>query len=279
MHSIFPPLKTHMPTFNKPIAKHLITFIVIPLGLAAVFTMPSAQGQTLTNHFVLKVKLDPKASEPSKIRDYARKVIGEEFELSRFSETYQKSGNNIRIRSEIPILKSLSVVGGPDQIIRSTTLIEQGSRLLLQQSLEQRGSRGDVYAAVIDHRRKKIQYTKNRGLVSEEIFDGAPIMDLTSLPYYWFGKPVVLKPVTLHITDSKKLRRNEVFVPNEVTIDFLGERQKVVKFTRKIKGQSHEPLEIWVRKDDGMPIRVTSSLKQEYGISLDLFPYKKAERS
>ena len=237
----------------------------------------SVSAETLTNYFIVKVKLDNKAVEASKVRDYARRVLGEEFELSRFSETYQRVRDDVLIKSEIPIIKALSVVGSVDQINRSSSLFYRNQKLLLSQSTERVGTKGDLHVAVVDYRRKRVQFMKNRQLVSEERIDG-DLIDLASLPYYWIGRKVDARDLRIDVTDAKKIYRSEVFSASDLTVNFLGERQSVVRFVRQRKDPKTPPLELWVRKTDGIPIRVMTSLSPKHGVSLDIYPYKKPDR-
>lgn len=253
-------------------------FRFLSLLFALIFLSPGGvSAETLTNHFIVKVKLDNKAVEASKVRDYAKRVLGDEFELSRFSETYKRVKDDVLIKSEIPVIKALSVVGNIDQINRSSSLFYRNQKLLLSQSTERVGSKGDLHVAVVDHRRKRVQFMKNRQLVSEERFDGE-LIDLSSLPYYWIGKKVEVRDLRIDVTDAKKLYRSEVFSASDLTVNFLGERQSVVRFVRQRKDPKTPPIELWVRKTDGVPIRVMTSLSPKYGVSLDIYPYKKPDR-
>jgi len=219
--------------------------LLLTVASASAFSISGeAFAQSVTNYFALQIKLQDKAAEPSRVRDAAIKALGKEFELSRFIETYELKGTDVVIKSEIGIAKALGVFGGIDRISHSSSFSVRDRKPNFRQTVEQRGSRGDVYTAVYDRRKKKIQYTKNRFLVKEEPIDG-DVIDLVGLPYYWFGAKVEAKEVRLHVTDARTLYRDELFTAVEFSADVLGQKQQLIKFTRKPKTANTDVLEIW----------------------------------
>jgi hypothetical protein len=250
----------------------LLIGITLPLG--GVFGQSSV---TLDQALLLKVVLEDKPSgEPSAIRDLAKKALGQEFEVSRYTEFYKRLGADVSVKSDIQISKVLGYVGGIDKVSRSSSGFFRDGRFMPLQVTEQRESSKPIYAAQIDHKKKRITYLKGRTLVKEESFQG-DLTDLIQLPYRWLGGPVVSKSFRTSITDARKIYRNEEFIANDMEVLFLGQKTAIVRFARKRQSADDEGIEFWVRKRDGLPIRIMVTLNKKYGLKIDAAPYRQSE--
>ena len=250
----------------------LLIGITLPLG--CVFGQSSV---TLDQALLLKVVLEDTPSiERSTIRDLAKKTLGQEFEVSRYTEFYKRLGPDVSVKSDIPISKVLGYVGGIDKVSRSSAGFFRDGRFMPLQVTEQRGSSKPIYAAQIDHKKRRIAYLKGRTLIKEESFQG-DLTDLIHLPYRWLGAPVTSKSFTTNVTDARKIYRNEEFVATDMDVTFLGQKTAVVRFSRKRKSADDEGIEFWVRKRDGLPIRIMVTMSKKYGLKIDAAPYRQSE--
>jgi hypothetical protein len=271
-----------------PLAIALVLCIVVPAGAvvaqssASSTAKSSAQSMSqsslaLDQALVLKVVLEESApGQKSATRDLALKTLGREFEVSRFTESYKRTGLDVSIKSEIPISKALGLMGGIDKISRSSAGFFKDGKFLPLQVTEQRGSGKTLYSARIDHKKKKIAYLKDRTLTKEEAFEGE-LTDLIHLPYRWIGSPVPRKSFSTNITDARKIYRNEEFTASDMEVMFLGAKTPVVRFVRKRRDAETEGIEFWVRKSDGLPIRIIITLSKKYGLKIDSYPYQRSE--
>jgi hypothetical protein len=89
--------------------------------------------------------------------------------------------------------------------------------------------------------------------------------DLTSAPYAFLGKPVSMKPAFLAFSDGRSIRQVSLATSAEkVKVD--GKEVNAVKLSGNTTAG---PLDLWLRAEDGYPLRMRVSLGSKYGATLD----------
>ncbi|MES2943622.1 MAG: hypothetical protein V4772_12215 [Pseudomonadota bacterium] len=89
--------------------------------------------------------------------------------------------------------------------------------------------------------------------------------DLASAPYAFLGKPAPLKPTFLAFNDGKSIRQSTL-QPYPESVKVNG---KVINAVRLAGNTTAGPLELWIRAEDGYPIRLRVGLGAAYGATLD----------
>jgi hypothetical protein len=227
----------------------------------------SSQLQTELN---LKIRFSDASNIPQGTK-LAKKMLGDQVDLSQFKEQVDFDAKGYRINSEIPMPKVVSVASSLDRVRRLsegelTNTGLQGSRIM-----EQRGSKADIYEARVSKDKKKVEFFKNRKKTHDESI-GTPYTDLTSLPYFWLGRPVKPNSITVDVIDAKRLYKRQVLQAKALDIQYLGQRIKAVQFTKAQKSATDSELVILVRQSDGMPLRIDLGLSGKYGVSALIYP-------
>ena len=240
--------------------------------LLSIFFCVITFAQSTDYPYVLNVNLiDSPEVKPSSVRDGIKKVFGNKFELSRFSENYSKKDQRISVKSTIEMPSAISAFTPIDSISRQsyTEVVNKSFQML--QVVERQGKQSPWEEARNDIKYKRVSFFKNGQKKSTEEYSG-DLIDLVFLPYYWLGRPVELKPLKVNVATSNSLYKDQVFIPSELKVNFLGKQMEVVRFVRQPKKANEFKLEIWVNKKDGQPVRVINVMNPEVGVQLDTYP-------
>ena len=132
---------------------------------------------------------------------------------------------------------------------------------------EKLGSREPTSVA-LDYRKGVATFYKGAQFLKVE-----PLKFLTSdalaLPYAFLGRQRPSGPVTLAYTDGRTLRTavfdGTIVFPYEVA----GQKVQTVRYVARRPTPTSPEIEIWVRADDGFPVRVKVGLSAKYGIRAD----------
>lgn len=238
------------------------------------FVSLNSFSQSIDYAYVLNVNLiDGPEVKHSTVRDGVRRIFGNKFELSRFSETYSKKDRRIVVSSSIEMPSAISVFTPIDSIDRQsyTEVVNKSFQLL--QVAERQGKQSAWEEARNDIKSKRVSFYKGGQKKTTEAYSG-DLIDLVFLPYYWIGKPVEVKPFKINVATSNTLYRDEIFRPYELKVNFLGSQIEVVRFVRQPKSANDFKLEIWVNKKDGRPVRMVNVMNPEVGVQLDTYPVK-----
>jgi hypothetical protein len=236
------------------------------------FFFMNAFAQSTDCLYVLTVNLiDSSEVKPSSVRDGIKKVFGNKFELSRFSENYSKKDQRIIVKSNIEMPSAISVFTPIDSISRHsyTEVVKKSVQML--QVAERQGKHSPWEEAKNDIKHKRVSFFKNGQKKSTEEYSG-DLIDLVFMPYYWLGRPVEIKPLKVNVATSNSLYKDQVFTPSELKVNFLGKQMDVVRFVRQSKKANEFNLEIWVNKKDGQPVRVIRVMNPEVGVQIDTYP-------
>ena len=89
--------------------------------------------------------------------------------------------------------------------------------------------------------------------------------DLLMAPYAFLGKPVPVKPSFLAFSDGRAIRQTALQAANE-TVKLAG---KTINVVRLSGNTSAGVFELWLRAEDGYPLRARVGLGPKYGATLD----------
>ncbi|MGV0961192.1 MAG: hypothetical protein ACOYB1_15290 [Limnohabitans sp.] len=128
---------------------------------------------------------------------------------------------------------------------------------------EKRG-RGDELLMVTNTAAKRYEFYKG-GKLTETQPLLTPVCDLTSAPYAFLGKPVPMKSTALAFSDGRSIRKVSLISSAEkVKVD-----GKPINAIRLSGNTSAGPLDLWLRVEDGYPLRMRVNLGSKYGATLD----------
>jgi hypothetical protein len=268
-------MNTTMRTFKalspaSLLASWLVSSTLMAWVPAQAITSNAKASTQLQTELNLKIRFSDASNIPQGAK-LAKKMLGDQVDLSQFKEQVDFDAKGYRINSEIPMPKVISLASSLDRVRRLsegelTSNGLQGGRIM-----EQRGSKADIYEARVSKDKKKVEFFKNRKKTHDEPLL-ALFTDLTSLPYFWLGNPVKVNSLTIDVIDAKRLYKRQVLQARALDIQYLGQRIKAVQFTKAQKSATDSELVILVRQSDGMPLRIDLGLSGKYGVSALIYP-------
>jgi hypothetical protein len=95
-----------------------------------------------------------------------------------------------------------------------------------------------------------------------------PIADITALPWLFAGRALPTSGIKLDITDGKSVKV-AIFDVTREAISVLGERVDAVKMVRRRREADDASITLWLRAEDGVPMRMILGLNAQYGIAID----------
>lgn len=250
--------------------------------LAAAVIAPAAQALSyvgeLRTPYIINVTVDPKAASLPEAKPYlekATKLIGTNFQVASFEEvlTIKKDGT-YQVKSIIPTGSVVSTVTPLDKVLRLGDGKIVNGIPVATKVVEQRGSGEPSLMALTNDKLKKIFFYRGKDNVRTEDLPAGGVTDVVMLGYLYLGQPVPVKNVTLSAVDAKRPFLNQVLKATETPITFDGQTFPGVKFTRVLTPGEDATLEFWVRKADGVPIRLLIGLSGKYGVTIDIYPRK-----
>jgi hypothetical protein len=232
-------------------------------------TSATQQRQSIRQDFNLKLRLssDPKAPASTRL---AAKLLGQEVQLAQFQHQIEIQDRRFEIRYRLDLPGAAATVSGIEYIARSGEGNITVDGLQGQRITERRGAKGDFYEAKVEHDGKLVGIYKNQKKIKDEAISKIRT-DLTSLPYFWLGKPVKPGRLRIDVIDTKKVF-HEDFVGKPTNARFQGQLIKAVQFDKVKRGPDDAELTILVRESDGFPLRIDLGLSAKYGITALMFP-------
>lgn len=128
---------------------------------------------------------------------------------------------------------------------------------------DKRGS-SDELTTVTNLAAKRYEFAKG-GKTSGSSPMSVAASDLASAPYAFLGKPAPRKTTFLAFSDGKSIRQTTL-QPHDEPVKLGG---KVINAVRLVGNTSAGLFELWVRAEDGYPIRMRAGLGASYGATLD----------
>ncbi len=245
----------------------------LSLGVTGLLTLTSpatAKPTQITNELVLKLRFSNQANMPQSSK-LAQKVLGDEVDVSTFSEKLDIDGKSYRLNADIPMPRPVALASSLDRVRRYSEGDLTATGLMGTRILEQRGAKADIYEARLTKDRKQVEFLKNKRKVGSEAV-AAPVTDLASLPYFWMGRAVKAQSTTMDVIDARRAYKRQTFQAKALDIQYLGQNIKAVQFTKVKKSAQDSELVILVRQSDGMPLRIDLGLSGKYGLSALVYP-------
>lgn len=232
----------------------------------------------LKTPYVINISIDPKAASLPEAKPYlekATKLIGTRFEVASFDETLSiKKDGTYQIRSVIPMGSVISTVTPLDKVLRMGEGKVINGKPIATKVIEQRGSGEPTLMALVNEKLNKLYFYRGKDNVRTEELPLGGLTDIVMLGYLYLGQQVPVKNVTLSAVDAKRPFINQTLKATETPITFDGQTFPGVKFTRVLSPGEDATLEFWVRKSDGLPIRMLIGLSGKYGVTVDIYPRK-----
>lgn len=232
----------------------------------------------LRTPYVINVTVDPKAASLPEAKPYlekATKLIGTNFQVAEFEEVLSiKKDGTYAIRSVIPTGSVVSTVTPLDKVMRLGEGKVVNGRPIAAKVVEQRGSNEPALMALINDKLNKVFFYRGKDNVRTEELPVGGLTDIIMLGYLYLGQPVPTKNVTISAVDAKRPFIKQTLKATDTPITFAGETFPGVKFTRVLTPGEDATLEFWVRKADGLPVRMLIGLSGKYGVTIDIYPRK-----
>lgn len=232
----------------------------------------------LKTPYVINISIDPKAASLPEAKPYlekATKLIGTRFEVASFEETLTiKKDGTYQVKSIIPMGSVISTVTPLDKVLRIGEGKILSGKPIATKVIEQRGSGEPMLMALTNEKLNKLYFYRGKDNVRTEDLPVGGVTDIVMLGYLYLGQPVPVKNITLSAVDAKRPFINQTLRATETPITFDGQTFPGVKFTRALSQGEDATLEYWVRKSDGLPIRMLIGLSGKYGVTVDIYPRK-----
>lgn len=252
--------------------------------IVASMLIASQQAQALSyvgelrTPYIVNISIDPKAASLPEAKPYlekATKLVGTRFEVASFEQvlTVRKDGS-YQVKSIIPMGSIVSTVTPLDKILRIGDGKIVNGRPIATKVVEQRGSNEPSLMALINEKLNKVYFYRGKENVRTEDLPPGGLVDIVMLGYIYLGQQVPVKNVTLSAVDAKRPFINQTLKATETPITFDGTTFPGVKFTRQLTSGEDATLEFWIRKADGVPIRLLIGLSGKYGVTIDIYPRK-----
>lgn len=153
-----------------------------------------------------------------------------------------------------------------DKLSRQSEGMVVGGRLASQRFSETRGSK-PTRRVEFDYAKRVAIFYKGKTVAKQEplLYSTA---DVASLPYMFVKQPMPRAPLTVALTDGKSIR-NLALKPEETSVQIGGQNIPAVKLTRVPESGDDAAVDLWLRKSDGMPLRLRLDLNTKYGLVLN----------
>jgi hypothetical protein len=132
--------------------------------------------------------------------------------------------------------------------------------------VEKKGTKEPV-VVTLDYGRKLATYMRGKELRKQEPL-GNSVADSAVLPYIFFRQPRPTGPALILATDGISTRQL-MLDQADTTVEVAGRSLAAVKWTRRLSNAQDPSLELWVRKEDGFPLRMRLGLNARYGAVLE----------
>lgn len=132
--------------------------------------------------------------------------------------------------------------------------------------MEKKGTK-EATVVTFDYGRHQATYMRGKEIRKQEALRNG-VADSASLPYIFFRQPRLSGPALVLATDGISTRQL-MLDQMDTSVDLANKAVPAVKWTRRL-GSSQDPsFELWVRKEDGLPLRMRLGLNARYGVVLE----------
>jgi hypothetical protein len=239
-------------------------WLSVVLAGAAALLPSSALAQSQSATYEVYAEVDGK-NAPAWLAAMGR--LTGSIKVASATETVTVKGDRWTIDSQAQGAAILSKVFDNLKVTRRSEGAWYPSGPATSRYTEKRGSR-EPESAAFDYRKGIVGFSRGSQHLKTE-----PVKYLTSdvlaLPYSFLGRPRPTGPVTLAYTDGRNLRTavfdGTVVFPYEVA----GQKVPTVRFVARRPSPTSPEIEIWVRAEDGYPVRIKVGLSAKYGVRAD----------
>jgi hypothetical protein len=160
----------------------------------------------------------------------------------------------------------LAMVLGGDTLSRRSEGAVGGGYLASQKFSETRGSKTRL-AVNTDYTKRISTYFKNGKETKVEAVTYR-IADTASMPYLFLRQPLPVTSTTIVATDGK-FTRQIYLQPTDEMVQIGKDQVAAVHLAREQRQGDDAMVDLWLRKEDGMPLRFRVGLDDKYGVVLD----------
>lgn len=212
------------------------------------------------------VNRNAKAAAKLKAVKGAMSLVGGSVAAGTIEDVVNIDADSYTVSSSGKANRIVAAVLGGDRLSRRSTGAFGGGYLASQKFSEARGAKTRL-AVNTDYPKRTATYFKNGKQVKIEAVTYR-IADSASLPYLFVRQPLPAAPITIAATDGRETRQIYLNPLDEVVQ--IGKQQVAALHLTRIQRQAGEAaVDLWLRKEDGMPLMLRLGLDEKYGIVLE----------
>lgn len=246
-----------------------------PLGAAAAVllwaALPAALAGPFTANYVVHMSVDAGKAAPRNPGDRAlvrgAAMLGW-FEVGTIADRGSLTGDRFTLQSTGTGSRVLKTLIADERLAtdrRSEGQFRQGNLVTLRFA-DKRGSSPMLsYAADLARKRYEI---RRGGKVTEAGALRYATVDIAALPYLYLGRKPPSGPFSVAYTDGKSIKIAGFRIATE-TLVVAGTRVATTRLTSASVKPDEPQIEIWLRQEDGFPLRVRVGLNSHYGAVAD----------
>lgn len=214
---------------------------------------------------VANSKQDPaQASLTTKALRGSLSMMGGSVEAGNLTDEVSIDGEHYRITARGNASSALRTLIPSATLSRSSEGRFGGGYPASSRFIEKRGSKEPV-TVHIDYRARTVTYWRGKEQRKIEQVQYR-LADAASLAYLFFRQPPARGSVTIAATDGLSTRLL-VLDPSDDQVDIDGRKIPAIHWIRRPHADGGS-FELWVRKEDGFPLRLRLGLSAKYGIVL-----------
>lgn len=196
----------------------------------------------------------------------AMSLVGGEVAAGTIEDSVSIGSSSYSVSSRGKANGVVAAVLGGDSLTRSSEGATGGGYLASQKFSETRGAKRRLSVA-IDYAQRTATYHKNGKLRKKEEVQYR-LADSASVPYLFLRQPLPTRALTVAATDGLSTRLL-VLIPSDDTVQIGKDKVPALHLSRSNRQGDDASFDLWLRKDDGMPLRIRVGLDNKYGVVLD----------
>lgn len=209
---------------------------------------------------------DSEAAAKIKAAKGAMSLLGGSFSAGTIDDVVSISDANYTVSSNGKANRVVAALLGGDTLSRRSEGAVGGGYLASQRFSESRGTKRRL-AVSTDYEKRTATYFKNGAQTKKETVNYR-IADTASMPYLFLRQPLPLTAMTIAATDGISTKQFIMKVSDDVVQ--IGNIQVAALHLARDQRQGDDAsLDLWLRKEDGMPLRFRVGLDDKYGVVLD----------
>lgn len=240
-----------------------------PQAQAAAPSPPSVPLRFVAR-YDLRVTVDANRNSPAAAKVKAAKgamaLLGGSVAAGMIEDVVDIAAEKYTVSSSGKANRAIAALIGGDTLSRRSEGAVGGGYLASQKFIEARGAKTRL-AVNTDYPKRVATYFKNGKQTKVEAVTFR-IADSASIPYLFLRQPLPSAPITIAATDGRATRQIYLNPLDEVLQ--IGKHQvAVVHLARDQRQHDEAAVDLWLRKDDGMPLMLRLGLVDKYGVVLE----------